>query len=473
MSILIIGDHPKTIGGVTNYTRPLALTLSKTNKVYYLYNSARTFNLDFGKARIIKIDNFDEFESFELINSQGLEKNYDNLEVDTSCWMDALFKEFLIKYNIKIIHINEIFGFSSSIIKVATANGVKCIVTVHEYWWLCTHRVMVDYNNIICDGPDNIRKCSYCIQDKLKTFNSRKIKFREKVKNSTPTIYKLISFLKKLSKLIKIGKANQKYLELDFGTRNYNDSISSKLEIQVLNRLKKNIDALNNTHLIIAVSSDVKRILTKYGVNHEKILIQHIGSTIANQYIAHTKEVDSENVVFGFIGGVSYYKGIHQLVDAYMSLPERYLKKSRLEIFGKYSTGYYNSMNLKYIKNNHYTKNIIFHGKYNPQDIPLITNKIDIMVLPSLCADTAPQTIFESFSCNLPIIAPKIGGFTDFIAHMVNGLIYETASVQSLTEALERIIDKPQIIDKLRNGIPKMKTIEDNTKELFEIYSQL
>ena len=100
-------------------------------------------------------------------------------------------------------------------------------------------------------------------------------------------------------------------------------------------------------------------------------------------------------------------------------------------------------------------------------------NSVDIMVLPSLCADTAPQTIFESFSCQLPIIAPKIGGFPDFIKDDSNGLLYNSASVESLKNKMIYIIDNPDKINEYRDHIPTLKTISQNCTELVELFKSL
>ena len=124
MRILIIGDYPKRIGGVTNYTRPLAFELSKSQETFYLYNGASTDNFDFRGIRIEESKEFSGFRCFELINGQGIEKNYDNLDVDTSDWFDRLFRAFIKKHEIEIIHINEIFGFSSAMINVARQSGI-------------------------------------------------------------------------------------------------------------------------------------------------------------------------------------------------------------------------------------------------------------------------------------------------------------------------------------------------------------
>lgn len=469
MRILIIGDHPKTIGGVTNYTRPLSIELSKTHEVFYLYSGAFTFNFDMLKMRIEEFKNFPTFRSFELINGLGLEKNYDTLSIDTSNWADKLFRQFIIENRIEIIHINEIFGFSSNIINVAKEEGIHVIVTIHEYWWLCPHRVMVDFNNKICPGPENMQKCSFCIQKKLNGFNSRYYIQKIKIRKSLPFIFNILSKVNNFRKSFRKEEL-PKNIDLEFGNLTYHHFKNLKLENHLQKRLANNINALNSANLVIGVSNDVKDILIRYGVDSEKILVQHIGSTIAERKIEHIKQVDASNIVFGFIGGIGYYKGVHQLIDAFSSMPENYKEKCVLELYGQYNSNYVDSINDKILKNELYSGKVRFHGKYLPEDIQSISNSIDIMVLPSLCADTAPQTIFESFSCELPIIAPKVGGFPDFIKDNINGLLYDEASVKGLKEKLMYIIDNPNVITKYRSQIPKLKTISENCLELNELY---
>lgn len=472
MKILIVGYYPKTVGGVTNYTRPLALELSKNHEVFYLYNRVLANYFDFHGMRIEESNEFSEFRGFDLINGLGLEKNYDNLDVDTSEWMDEIFRNFLRKHKIQIIHINEIFGFSSSIISVARNEGIKVVVSVHEYWWLCPHRVMVDFNNKICEGPTSMAKCTFCVHNKLHGFNSKYLKRREKVRHTFPKIFKLIAGINSLRKSF-VKKANNNIeVDLKFGTADYNTYENSKLKSQLTNRLEKNITSLNAANLIIAVSQDVKDKLSKYGVAPSLITIQHIGSTIADNQIEHIKQIDPNCIVFGFIGGISYYKGIHQLVQAFLSMPDSYKGKCILDLYGKYDPNYFNSINNLFIEDKD-RKKVKFHGRYTPAQVPKITNSIDIMVLPSLCADTAPQTIFESFSCQLPIIAPRTGGFPDFIEDNVNGLLYPEASVDGLKEKLMYTIDNPGMINTFREKIPPLKTLSQNAFELIEVYKSL
>jgi glycosyltransferase involved in cell wall biosynthesis len=163
---------------------------------------------------------------------------------------------------------------------------------------------------------------------------------------------------------------------------------------------------------------------------------------------------------------------VHELVDAFTRMPDSYKEKCVVELYGKYDSNYFNPIN-DILQGDKHAGKVRFHGRYKPEEVPDISNTIDIMVLPSLCADTAPQTIFESFSCELPIIAPYVGGFPDFIIDNVNGLLYQEASVDNLKEKLMYIIDNPQQIENFRSQIPRVKTISQNCSELVEQFKSL
>ncbi len=466
MRILIIGDYPGFSGGVTNYTRPLAEYLAKVNEVYYLYSCTRTENYDIFSMRVESVPQLDKSSSvsfFELINPPTRYLNYDKLNLDHDDWIDDIISDFLKKIKPEVIHINEIFGFSSRLIRIAKDLSIKVIVTVHEYWWLCPHRVMVDFNRMICDGPNDLKKCSHCTQKKVDTYK-RNSRLRIYIKRKMTFLYK---FYMNVYKKSQISALNE---DLNFGSEQIPDKVNTKLQTQLEKRLSGNIEYLNMCDLIIGVSSDVKNILTTYGVNSDLILVNHIGSEIAQRKILHSKKVDQNNIVFGFIGGVGYYKGVHQLVEAYMLLSTTLKSKSSIYIYGKYDIGYYNSL-MQLIETDEIAKDrILFKGKFSPADLPAITNTIDISVLPSLCADTAPQTIFESFSAGLPIIAPSVGGFPDFVINNVNGLLYEKASISDLNKQLEKVILESELIEKFSLNIPPLKTMSEHVSQIEKIY---
>jgi glycosyltransferase involved in cell wall biosynthesis len=139
-----------------------------------------------------------------------------------------------------------------------------------------------------------------------------------------------------------------------------------------------------------------------------------------------------------------------------------------VRIFGKYDERYVLNLKEKFRG-----LQIEFTGRYKPEDLPGILKQIDIMVLPSICNDTAPQTIFESFSGGVPIIASNIGGFPDFVQHDHNGLLFEAGNSDDLAEKIDYVLNHPERLAVYKQNVPELKTITENADELIVLYSDL
>ena len=86
MRILIVGYDPHDIGGVQNYTRPLAKEFVKLgHDVYYFYSGAWNRKYNWFIKPYLKINRKDyPFECAEVINSPCWPFNYGSPHLDIS-----------------------------------------------------------------------------------------------------------------------------------------------------------------------------------------------------------------------------------------------------------------------------------------------------------------------------------------------------------------------------------------------------
>ena len=455
MRLLLICDNPAEIGGVSNYTRPLFRELRNQGlDVTLLCTSSmlRRFHF-FRRSGIHELTG----GVFEYYNCPILPTNYSHPANDLrNVRMEKEIRRFLESGRYDVVHIHSMVGMPVSLYGILKETGAKILTTVHEYWWLCPYRVMVDFNNRICDGPEDLTRCAYCTRRRGYVKDDRYRVFMLKFENTFPRF-----------------PAPSGTGLLEFGRDQVPAGFEPALAEAWKTRLNACIAGLNLCDRVIGVSEDVRRILVKYGVDDDRILVQHIGSAIAEKTIPHSREVDPSAGGFGYIGGVGFYKGVHQLVKAYAGLPASLKGRSRLEIFGKYEQPYVDAITTAYLGDAADRSHVTFHGLFSPEDLPGITNRIDISVLPSLCADTAPQTIFESFNAGLPIIAPRVGGFPEFVVDGENGLLYPAGDVEGLERCLAAVLEDVPMIGCFRDRIPRTKTIPENVRELLHLYRTL
>ena len=117
--------------------------------------------------------------------------------------------------------------------------------------------------------------------------------------------------------------------------------------------------------------------------------------------------------------------------------------------------------------------NVIFKGEFDYDNLPSIYENIDIQIIPPIIPDTSPRTVWEALSSGTPLIASNIGGIPDFVEDGVNGLLFEAGNPDDLAKKMKMVLDDRSLIGKLRKGISKLKTIDQHSDELIEIYEHL
>ncbi len=116
--------------------------------------------------------------------------------------------------------------------------------------------------------------------------------------------------------------------------------------------------------------------------------------------------------------------------------------------------------------------NVEFPGIYLHQDSAAIFAGIDVLVVPSIWYDF-PLIIYEAFATNTPVLATNLGGMAESVTHDVNGLLFERGDVSGLAMHMRRMLEERDLLDRLKAGIPGVKTVKEELDELEWIYHQL
>lgn len=128
---------------------------------------------------------------------------------------------------------------------------------------------------------------------------------------------------------------------------------------------------------------------------------------------------------FLYVGLIEEQKGINVLLDSFVVLDEKFLKKCRLRIVGGGSL-------LKEISKKYFKKdNIEIMGKLNSEKVFEIMQKSDCIIVPSLCLENSPTVIYEAFFNELYIIASDIGGIPELIKKF-GGTLFEAGNKEKL-----------------------------------------
>ena len=165
-----------------------------------------------------------------------------------------------------------------------------------------------------------------------------------------------------------------------------------------------------------------------------------------------------------FVGRISPEKGIHDLIDAFTKITEKY-PQAILTIAGPHVIvakeflfdlqhepevqalePFYKEDYLEYIKSKipaHLASQIIFTGSLSQPKLLPYYQRADVVINPSL-SEAFGMSLIEAMATQTPVVATKIGGMPEIIEDGVTGKIVDHGNPQAIADAAIAIISDPQ-----------------------------
>jgi glycosyltransferase involved in cell wall biosynthesis len=170
-----------------------------------------------------------------------------------------------------------------------------------------------------------------------------------------------------------------------------------------------------------------------------------------------------------FLGYNNHYKGLHVLADALELLTPEYLHRISITIHAHQGQ----AMQWRFERLRPRLADLTYQYAYDYSDIPWILGGKDLVVVPSVWWDNAPQTVFEAFGCGVPVLGAELGGIPDFVKHGHNGLLFRGNDRYDLARRLAEVVRNPHTLDALREGVRPPKSIAEHGAEIEELYRRL
>nr|MBN2276803.1 glycosyltransferase family 4 protein [candidate division Zixibacteria bacterium] len=237
--------------------------------------------------------------------------------------------------------------------------------------------------------------------------------------------------------------------------------------VKLYNWLDRRI--LPRVDAVITVSHATAGLLRKAGVGSDKIEVVYNAVEFDDSYIPPIR-TRGNRVKIGYIGRLSYEKGLHVLLTAlrdlknlpipfvleiYGSGPEKSTLKAMVEEFGL-------------------SDQVVFMGFR--KDIDEVYKTLDFLVLPSL-SEGHPVTILEAWKHGLGIIASRAGGIPEVVENGKEGILVDVGDTTSLSGAITKGLEDSNLMDLYgSNGLERLKrefTFKAHTGKISALYKRL
>ncbi len=437
-----LGLPPERSGGLTKYATDLMVEQAKgDNAVSLLYPGYYTFWRK-PTTRIRKKGIFNHVSTFEIVNPvpvpllHGI-KSPESIYNPKYRLNAKQLTKFFITVTPDVFHIHTFMGLPLELLRFLKERKVKIVYTTHDYFGLCAKVNFIDYNKELCNAP-NAEKCAKC------NYNAPSELFI-KLRNS--------GYILRHKNLIKKGSPHPS-LSKPVEIKTNEDAVKSFEKL--INWYKDLFTYIDAFHFNSQITKEVfsKFLQVRY---HSVISITH--SNIKSQ---RTLKIYTNRLIrIGFIGSLEPYKGFYLLKKALISLMHKGINNWKLQAWGSSETGCDSDC-----------ANIVYKGRFNPEQLKQVLANIDFLVVPSIWFETFGFVTLEAISNGVPVLVSQNVGSKDIVKSIAAEFIVEP-TVAGLERKIGNILSNPDILADYNRKIMEMPfsfDLKSHAEEIANFY---
>lgn len=150
-------------------------------------------------------------------------------------------------------------------------------------------------------------------------------------------------------------------------------------------------------------------------------------------------------VTFLLVARLLREKGIYEFVEAAKRIKSKYPNTRFLLVGGLDS----NPGSIKREEVEDWVKEGIIEWPGHVEDVRQWISQASVFVLPSFYREGVPRSIQEAMAMGRPVITTDAPGCRETVIDGINGFLVPVQDVEALAQAMERFIQKPELIEKM------------------------
>jgi len=307
--------------------------------------------------------------------------------------LDEMFAQWLQDEQLQMVHFHHLCGhLSASMVHAAKRLAKPVVITAHDSWLFCAQGHAIHYLGKPCSGPDSTAKCAECF--------TKGSKDGERVKKAVIFIERRNAYLRRALVAADRVTAPSEYLRT----------------------LARQAAWLPKKPKIVLIPNGVDTLAT-----------------------GRAARDPGQRLRAGALGNFTLFQGIDLkgagvLLQAFGKLQDRI----ELHVHGTVHAPWRAALQSK--------AGATLHGPYRSGDRAAIYAGLDIVVVPSM-VESFSLVVREAFSAGIPVVAANTGGIPEAVRDGENGLLFEPGNGAALAAALRRLLDEPQLLERLRGGV--------------------
>jgi hypothetical protein len=169
-----------------------------------------------------------------------------------------------------------------------------------------------------------------------------------------------------------------------------------------------------------------------------------------------------------YVGVLLPHKGAHVLVEALKGLPDDRFAVSMYGATVPAQQSYGDRL-----REEAQGLPVRFFAGYAHDQISSILAQHDVLVMPMIWEETFSILTREALSAGLPVVAARRGALPEAVQDEVNGLLFEPENPDDLRRCLTRLIVEPDLMRRLGEHETQMKTMDEYTDDVENIYEEM
>jgi len=330
--------------------------------------------------------------------------------------LNRAFAAVLQRERPDLVHIQHLMGLPIGLVDQIGQAGLPYVVTLHDYWYLCANaQLLTNYDNTVCAGPDYWLNCARCALARVGHSAAFPL---------IPAIAPLFSY--RQARLHRV---------------------------------------LANARALIAPTRFVAQIHAQMGLPVAKIQVVQHGIAVPDDLPPRPPRRPGLRI--GYVGGLSWQKGVHVLIAAVNQLPQEGVTLAVMgdtAVFPDY---------VAQLQRQARHPGITFTGRIPYEQLWAALAALDVVVVPTLWYETASLIVQEAFAAGAPVVASAIGALQERVRDGIDGILVPPGDVNALREALHLLSSEPARLSQLRSGIRPVRTMADHAREINSIYQEL